>query len=92
MMPGNGNGSFIRAIFWALLIGSFGWATFIGITTMSAMSGHCTEAEAKMAAIKTEMVARDEKNLEIVIAGLRIIEKEIIEQKTDIKWIKEKIK
>lgn len=91
-MPTGGNGNFIRTIFWALLIGSFAWATFIGISSLTAMNVHCSDAEAKMTAIKSEMIVRDEKNLELVMAEFKEINNALAEQRTDIKWIKEKVK
>lgn len=57
------NGKFIRGIFWTLVIGSFAWATAFGTFNLLALNAHSADAEAKMTAVKSEMITRDETNL-----------------------------
>ena len=59
MSPTNGNGSFLRMIFWGLLIGSFGWTTFVGWGTLQAVASHCEQQKVEFTEVRKEMVASD---------------------------------
>lgn len=85
-----GDSKFLRGIFWALLIGSFGWATTIGAMSLAALNGHCTEAKAEMSAVKSEMVARDELMLKEITKEFKEINITLADIKNDVKWIKQK--
>lgn len=94
-MPSGSNGNnavFIRAIFWALLVGSFGWASFIGITGMSSLNGHCAEAKTTMDCMKNDYTTRDEVMLKELTKEFKEINVALAEQRSDIKWIKEKVR
>ena len=87
----DGNGKFLRGVFWALLIGSFGWATFIGITGLAALNSHCAEAKTEMTTQKNDYISRDEFMLRELTKEFKEINNSMSEQHQDILWIKEKI-
>ena len=90
------NGNYIRGIFWTLILASFAWGTTVLFINSTSLSAHCKEAEAKTTEIKTEMISRDELMLKEISKQLsdefKGIHEDLAMQRTDIKWIKEKIK
>jgi hypothetical protein len=108
-MP-EGNGKFIRTIFWALLIGSFGWTTFVGYGLLQALASTATTAqtlakgvEEKAIALakcnsdiaeqmKREYVYRDEIILKEVNNNYLDVKQSLAELKTDIHYLRGRIK
>lgn len=87
-MSENGNGKFIRGLFWALVIGSFGWTTFVAFGIITNFSAHCSEAKAEATEIRKEMVARDEIINKEVRDGFTDIKSTLAELRTDIKYLR----
>ncbi len=87
----DGNGKFLRGVFWALLIGSFGWATTMGAMNLAALNGHCAEAKIEMTSVKSEMITRDELMLKEITKEFKEINSSLIELKTDIKYVRKEI-
>ena len=54
-----GNGKFLRTIFWGLLIGSFGWTTFVGYGVTQTFGAHCKDQKEEITSIRKEIVEAD---------------------------------
>lgn len=87
-MPTNGNGKFLRGVFWALLIGSFGWATAFGMYNLVGMDKHCSEAKAEFTCVRQEMVSRDETTLDKITQEFKTLNTAMARVETEIKYIR----
>jgi len=54
-MAPEGKNGFVRTIFWTLIIGSFGWSTFIGVGLLKAGSTCASEAKKDRQAIQEKV-------------------------------------
>lgn len=86
----DGNGKFIRSIFWVLVIGSFSWATVVGAFNLSALNGHCSEARAEINSLKSEMIDRDELMLKEITKEFKEINSSLSMLRTDVKYLRGK--
>jgi len=86
----DGNGKFLRGVFWLLLIGSFSWATVIGAASFSALNAHCKDAEVKSSELKNEMIFRDESALKEITKEFKEINTVLAELRTDVKYLRMK--
>ena len=89
---GENNGKFYKDKFFyvvlVLCIGSWGWATFLGLANLSALNGHCAEAKAETSALKSEMIGRDETMLKEITQEFKEINNALSELKTDVKYLR----
>ena len=53
------NGKFLRGVFWALLIGSFGWTTFVGWGLAQTIGSHAKDQKEEITAVRKEIVEGD---------------------------------
>ena len=88
---GENNGKFIRGIFWTLILASFAWGTTVLFISTTALSAHCKDADAKVLNLDNKMVARDETMLKEIMVEFKEINAGLSEQRSDIKWIKDRI-
>jgi len=73
--------NFIRTIFWALLIGSFGWTTFCFSNNKVYIDSSFKHAEE----IKNEMIRRDEMIQNSLFLELRKIDSRLASIETELK-------
>jgi hypothetical protein len=86
-MTPSGNG-FIRGIFWALLIGSFGWATAIGALALNGIAKHCDQQKEEFTDIRKEMVSSDVIILNKLSDKMEQMVSAISELRTDVKYLR----
>lgn len=76
---------FVRTIFWTLIIGSFGWATFIGIGAIKAIAGEADKREKCDKELQEKIDIKLEKQTQQTQEMLIMLS----EIKQDIKYIKQ---
>ena len=61
----DGNGKFLRGVFWALLIGSFGWTTFVGYGLAQGLVAQAKETKQDMTDLRCEISAKLDKIIDV---------------------------